>query len=386
MKNCLYLLLGVLLVAALGWAGWQALRQRPEPPVPVYNGRMISYWLLIGDAPPSLRSDPGAVPYLTKALRRDVRPFAAFYRERLWPNLPRFMQVRLGAPPRAEDVSDRVHAADFLGRMGPLAKPAIPALIRMLKTDWSSRARLHAAFALGNVGKGDARARAALLSALRDKSEGVVLFAAIALWQIDPELVASLLREEKSGRVRSWAAFALGHFRRGDPRALALLTQVSANDPDPAVRERALVALAWVEPDPERTMSIIVRLQAAQDATVRQQAAEVLGMLREGHGGATVLLLIGELHDLDDAYPGYKAAEPFVKVDPVQQYIRALKEENPLVKVAAAKTLGDIGKGNSNVTAALTEALKDNDANVRATATNVLLKLDPAAAARTGVR
>jgi hypothetical protein len=44
MKNRLYLVCGVMLVAAAGWAAWQAL-QRPDEPV--YQGKRLSIWLEI---------------------------------------------------------------------------------------------------------------------------------------------------------------------------------------------------------------------------------------------------------------------------------------------------------------------------------------------------
>ena len=44
MKNGLYVVGGVLLVAAVGWAGWLALR--PGPPEPVYDGERLSDWLV----------------------------------------------------------------------------------------------------------------------------------------------------------------------------------------------------------------------------------------------------------------------------------------------------------------------------------------------------
>ena len=80
------------------------------------------------------------------------------------------------------------------------------------------------------------------------------------------------------------------------------------------------------------------------------------------------------------------AVKAGVELDPVTRLIRALRVDDAPAKIAAATALGHIGKGNSTVTAALTEALKDDDMDVRATATNVLLRLDPQAAAKAGVK
>jgi HEAT repeat protein len=47
--------------------------------------------------------------------------------------------------------------------------------------------------------------------------------------------------------------------------------------------------------------------------------------------------------------------------------------------------LGDFGKGDKTAMAALTEALKDEDAGVRNAASNALRRIDPEAVTKTGV-
>jgi HEAT repeat protein len=67
--------------------------------------------------------------------------------------------------------------------------------------------------------------------------------------------------------------------------------------------------------------------------------------------------------------------------------IRTLKQdEQPFVRNYAAWALVSLGNGDKTAIAALTEALKDTDRFVRGSATNALLKADPEAAVRAGVK
>jgi hypothetical protein len=67
--------------------------------------------------------------------------------------------------------------------------------------------------------------------------------------------------------------------------------------------------------------------------------------------------------------------------------VTALKHDNAWdVRYYAAQALGSLGKGDSAVTGALGEALNDKDRGVRIASTNALLKLDPEAAAKAGIK
>jgi HEAT repeat protein len=97
--------------------------------------------------------------------------------------------------------------------------------------------------------------------------------------------------------------------------------------------------------------------------------------------GVLVFAAVGGLLWLSPWEPAYdgKLATP--------ELIRALREDNdPIIRGYSAEALGLIGKVDSNVVAALTEALKDRNINVRHLATNALQRLDPEAAAKAGVK
>src|SRR5205823_4902352 len=82
------------------------------------------------------------------------------------------------------DFGERQKAALALGKMGPKAKAAVPALIDALK-DKKDRVRRFSAKALGDVGPEAKAAVPALIEALRD--DQVRAMAGYALKRIDPE-------------------------------------------------------------------------------------------------------------------------------------------------------------------------------------------------------
>ena len=197
MKNRLYLVCGVLVVAAMGGLLWWSPWEPPQTAEPVYNEHPLSYWLarwraretdLARSTERNLIQDTSAVMFLAKALKQDAWIGAAVYRKQVWPKLPQSMRRHLRAP--ANDTTTRNYAAYILWQMGPMAKPAIPALVRALKEDEDGMVRSYAAEALRNVGKGNSTVAAALTEALGDRHVGVRACSTNSLRQIDPEAAA----------------------------------------------------------------------------------------------------------------------------------------------------------------------------------------------------
>ena len=218
---------GVLLLAAvvlLWWSPWEA-RESPEP---VYEEMPLGYWLTNRTitaaairANRSLASDSNAVPFLIKALKKDRWIGAAVYRKQVWPNLPLSMQKRL-LPPQSGDISTRITAVNYLARMGPLAKPAIPALIRASKDDDPPPTRELIVRALGSIGQDDSTVATAL---------------------------ARALRKDKDAKFRRTAARVLGGTGKGNADVVAALTEAALNDPDDMVRRNATSALSHFDPE-----------------------------------------------------------------------------------------------------------------------------------------
>jgi hypothetical protein len=255
---------GALLVAALGWATWQAVRPRPpQVPEPVYNSKPLSYWLA-HPAPShvdqAIIQDSNAIPFLIKALKRDRWIGAAFYRKQVWPKLPPSLQKHL--PPPADDRIIRERTSYVLGLMRPLAKPAIPALIRALRDDGDLPVRYHAAIALGEVGEEDSNVVTALIEALNDEDTVVRRYAVRALGLIGQKgnklAVVALTKtfNDNERDLRISAASALVKIGKGDSNVLIALTE-ALKDKDVHIRINATNTL--LEIDPEAAAKVGVR-------------------------------------------------------------------------------------------------------------------------------
>jgi hypothetical protein len=140
-------------LAAGVWLRWH----KPEP---VYGGHPLSYWLAGGDGkvarnphlpfpvyPEGL--DSNALPHLIGALKRKSSwpesSYSWFYLK-----CPPSLTARLPNPFYASVVRER--ATDFLAKLGPAARPAVPALIDTLRNDKEFVIRGQAAYALGAIG------------------------------------------------------------------------------------------------------------------------------------------------------------------------------------------------------------------------------------------
>jgi hypothetical protein len=247
MKNRLYLILGLLVVAALGWATWQALRPLPREPLyegvvvrlPTEGGRPplggvwresvceshpLSFWLtnsiMMGSpVPEKLYGDPNAVPFLVRALKRDSWFGAAFYRKSLWPKLPAPIQRHL-PPPLAENFPAREGAVIQLGDRHE--KQAIPLFIHVLEKDDNPCIRSDGAHYLGGLVGGDNKAAvAALTAALRDSDAGVRFQAALSLSGLGiwDKAAIQVLTQQLNSRNTADCWVATNALRKIDPAA-----------------------------------------------------------------------------------------------------------------------------------------------------------------------
>jgi HEAT repeat protein len=284
MRNRLYRAGGVLLVAAVGglvwWSPWEARE-------PVYDGKPLGYWLSGGsdgysivdvhtdsngvpflliwhssERVDTVRIDLNAVPFLITRLKRDSWFGAAYYRRWLWPKLPPSIQKHLPWPSPNND-ADRGNAAAFLADIGPMAKPAIPALIRALKEDEEPSVRGNAAVALACIGKSDSTVTntvtAALTEALlRDGDAHVRRSVTAVFLALDPEAavkagisIPALIRsltDSNSVGTRQAAADALEQLERGDSNLVAAWT-AALSDESPSIRDSATNALRRIDPE-----------------------------------------------------------------------------------------------------------------------------------------
>ena len=255
---------GVLLVVALAGLLWWSPREPRQRPEPVYDGQPLSYWLtnLLSDAPavglhghyyhPSPGSDTNAVPFLIKALKQDSWFGAAIYRKQVWRKLPSAIQKHLPQP--ADSPRMRTTAVFFLSQNGPMAMPAVAALIRASKEDDDAAVRRSAAWAL-RWGKGNSNVVTALTGALKDrnaKARSCAVYGLGRIGQGNQAVVAALTEalEDKDRDVHIHAVLALwdlGELKR-DGNVVAALTE-ALQDGDQYIREAATSALLDVDPE-----------------------------------------------------------------------------------------------------------------------------------------
>ena len=343
MKQRLYLALGALLVMVMAalwvWSPWTSRE-------PVYAGKRLSQWVV--ECRPSLGApltltngmlrDPKALPFVLGILsKRETalgNKYYAFW-SKASPRLQRYLPLPI------HNATVRMHAAAVAGNMGPMDGAAIPVLLQALREDgeieyWETHQGAGFGGPAGNglstIRKGDNNGEAALLVALGEKDPKVRRTAADLLFLIDPEAAA-----------------------------------------DAGVNWSVYRATLWVH---------------TADASAKASAAKTLGDSGKGDRVFMPEVIVGVLKEyMSDTNPAVcsEAANSLVKFDS-KAAAKTLREERGLFRRLVAEAFGNVGKTDSTTVGALTEALNDDTLLVRTAATNSLLKLDPAAAAKAGVK
>ena len=166
--------------------------------------------------------------------------------------------------------------------------------------------------------------------------------------------------------VRESAALALG--RTHDPSAIRPLI-LAIKDPETIVRSAAALALRRLDPQWHQSAAAqeaVPELRAAlknKEYWVRQSAAEVLAQI-----GAKQLYANSE--------SGVTNPAQHKRLATVEILAETLDDADPDLRLAAAEALGRVG--DSRAREALSRALEDLEATVRAAAGRALATLQPA--------
>jgi len=193
-------------------------------------------------------------------------------------------------------------AAEILGRFGPEARAAIPALVATLN-DPDPHLRSVAALALGEIGPHTP--------------------------EVCPALIGLLKTESRLSAVRALNRFGF-EARAAVPSLIDLL-----QDSEPEVRWNAAQALGTIGPEARAAVPALIERLKDLDADVREHSAESLG-------------LIGR-----DAEPAVAAL------------IDTLQDKNARVRRDAARSLGQLGSAARPAIPALTQLKKDESDRVR---------------------
>jgi HEAT repeat protein len=281
--------------------------------------------------------------------------------------------VRIGGPAvpalievlKGPDWKMRVCAAETLGRIGPVARDAVPSLLRAIEhpdTDPHAKILSHYAVqALGRIGP-EAKAAVSTLSQLLDKEVGDDGYeAVIALDGIGTPPVRKLAeRIVQDGDLSATDLLAwLGPKARGAIPAL----RGALADKRMQVRFSAAVALAHVEPAAKEAIPVLIEgLGHLGDQTLELSGiADALALFGpRGEAALPILIEIATKRDRDT-----DVLKALVQIDPggkrcVPALIAALTDEDDAVADTAAKCLGLLGSRATDAASALSIALTCN--------------------------
>jgi HEAT repeat protein len=176
----------------------------------------------------------------------------------------------------------RRRAAYALGRIGPAAKAAVPALVKAVN-DPNMEPRWYAVDALGRIG-GDAQVAATIAAAIRNPENDVYVRrnAVKALGRLGAaaEAQAEVLVEQLAAQdpaTRAGAALALWQVARRGEAIAALKTMLASSAPDEAFA--ACLALLELRADARAALGELIAALGHASPDVRRAAAKVLGGL-----------------------------------------------------------------------------------------------------------
>ncbi len=339
---------------------WETALQRPTSVVGLRNGNLL--------ASSSFRGQR-----IVELARTGQTVWETQMKGRIDRLRPCFNLLRVGldhARPKDFDINDigfriealkdpdrtvRGRSAEALGHLGPLAAPAVPALVAMLGDD-SNLLRRTVGEALSRIGP---EAVPALIAALKTGTPIVRDEAAIALGQMSgsaptavPQLIVLLADAKLDDEVRRASARALGLIGKVSvPAVTELLAALKADDF--GLRSEAARALGKIGAEPAVVMPALIDL------------------LRD----PTHLVKLESIRSLAAFGP---AAQPAVAV--LVELTQQTKAEVEL-RQAAVDTLGAIGPKAKSAVPALAVILKDRTTptGLRAVSAEAITRLEPTA-------
>jgi HEAT repeat protein len=395
-------------IASMGEAAMPALLKALDHPE-------ARYWaiLVIGELGPKAKL---AVPQLTKLLRDEsvqirreaVMALGAIGKDAA-PAVPGMI-----AALNDQTASVRFGAAYALGILGPDAKTAIPPLTAALNGD-DEFMRVEAAWALARIKEKDPAAMdtavKVLTAGITSKDNAVKRASVRALLDLrpgpakvlpalktafdaaDPTVVNEALGAiAEAGDVAIPAILAAMKIKEARGHAVVILDQMDADGPkvveallealgdDRAdIRAEICFALAGIGPKAAAATPALVKLLSDDSERVRYGATFALGKIGP-QAKAAVPALTKALQGEDTfqrnvsawalAHIAPENAELASQITPL--LIAGLKNDQPMVREASAKALGQLGRNAAGAADALSAAAKDSDESVAAAANSAL--------------
>lgn len=285
MKKCLLTLLVVIgFCVAVG-----ILVSRSASRTLVYQGKTVRTWLVqfaTAGSPAHEEAEAAlnalgtnAVPDLTRLLRTDD----AHWRQLIWSHLTalpkpvrKLVLSHVSAP-----IAHATHpaAAQLLGKLGPAAASAVPALLRMLRLGNPYEQEV-ATRSLAQIGM---PAAAPLIDLLAHEQGAVGSAAGRAVvrlyrWAGQVQTAAEKPSTDPTAPARQRAVERLGASGRTDEIAIRALAG-AAQDPAPGVRLAALKVLVQANRDLKPALPQLVACSRDQSPAIREWSARALGKI-----------------------------------------------------------------------------------------------------------
>lgn len=278
----------------------------------------------------------------------------------------------------------REHAALALARIGPPAKAAVPALIKVLQDEKADDGvRGAAARALAAIGPDAGEAVPALVAALKQPRQALVEPVFHALAEIGKSAVPALvgLLQDKNPYLRQQAARALGEIGREALPAVPALT-TALKDQDRALSAQAAEALGRIGPGAAEVVPELAALLETRTGfpPYRRAIARAVGEMGAQAKGV-VPALLAALRDPDEevAATAAQALHRFGSAVKVADWIDALKNASSReVRTLAARALAERGSEAKEAVPVLRERLeRQEDSFVKTSLAVALGRLDP---------
>jgi HEAT repeat protein len=285
--------------------------------------------------------------------------------------LPALIGLLSDSRPGSFGLGEEEEVITTLGLMGSKALPAVPWLVRVLADKREERRQFggpaeKAAKALGRIGPAARDALPALVKAMKTE-HGVLMVAAEALELMGTAArpaISDLIALLKSEETRPWAARVLGTIGP-EARAAVPALVVALNDRNPFIA--ADVGSALLRIDPSQRGVVEARLASIQDGNCLYASAVLSGALGRrspeatGLTRQTVRTLNGELAERDEA---------IVKGGPeAREYALEVIEER-------FKRLAELGAGAAEAVPRLTELTHHAEPLIQRLATEALKRIE----------
>jgi HEAT repeat protein len=279
----------------------------------------------------------------------------------------------------------RAHAVRSLGEIGAPAKPAVAALIQLAK-DPDETVRRQVVKAVMHIRPGPQVTVPLCVRLLEDSDPGVRMRILHVIAEAGPKAVPGLIAALRNDKAAYWACLVLREIGPAAKDAVPALTN-KLQDRRPEIRREAILALAAM--GDAATAAVGPIAATLGDEHTRAAATYALGRIgqipadaedtiRANSKGDDKVLSTTSLWALARVHPDDKS----LRREATEQLLERLKDQDPFVRVAAARALTALPPA-PEITAPLWEkALQDADEKAVLHALDALAALGPPAVPR----